>query len=205
MSENKFPEFEDKEITDIARVFLEKGRVAGFSEMQELFANWVEKRNIDDLEKSILELSDWLIRQKWEIEGAWLLGRLLLLLMSHGNMQGAKLIVPKLEEFKSFSPTAQMALKLYEVRQSRSDALFSPYTIERRSVFGFSVQKEPAPITFFENIDDVKSWIKKTFPPGIYDLSLLEEKSNILQHLEVENAETKNYVVIEQKYEGHVK
>jgi len=205
VNEADIPEFEDRELTDLAKSFINNGRVKAFEEMQAMYQMWVNKENIDSIERKILEFSDWLINKGWEIEAAWLLGRLLILMMSNGNIQGAKLIAPKVEEFKSFSPTAQLALALFEIRKERPETLFSPSGIERRTIFGFSVAKEPVPVSFFESVDDVKIWIKKTFPPGIYDISLLEEKSNIQQHLQVQTTNTKNYMIMEHQYSGFVK
>ncbi len=195
-------EIRDEELRSITDMFINDRRSKAFEALQETFLGWMEEKELDDIEHAIIQFSDWLTKQGYEVEAAWLLARLLFLHLSHGNIQGARAIAPKLEEYVSLSPSAQIALQQYKIRMERKETIFSPMTIERRSFLGVDIPKKETPLALFDSVDEAKEWIKKTFGEGIYEVVLLEERSNISQHVTVPIGKVTEYEIIEERYEG---
>lgn len=195
-------EIRDEELRSIADMFVNDRRSKAFEALQEMFLNWMGEKELEDIEHAIIQFSDWLTKQGYEVEAAWLLARLLFLHLSHGNVQGARTIASRLEEYVSLSPSAQIALQQYKIRMKRKETIFSPVSIERRSFLGIDISKKETPLALFDSIDEAKEWIKKTFGEGIYEVALLEERSNISQHITVPIGKITEYEIIEERYEA---
>ena len=196
-------EIRDEELRSIADMFVSDRRSKAFEALQDMFLKWMGERELEDIEHAIIQFSDWLTKQGYEVEAAWLLARLLFLHLSHGNIQGARAIAPKLEEYVSLSPSAKIALQQYKIRIERKETIFSPVKIERRSFLGVDIPKKEIPLALFESVEEAKEWIRKTFGEGIYEVALLEERSNVSQHITVPIGKVAEYEIIEERYEAN--
>ena len=154
----------------------------------------------DFLDQVLLKYNELNLGLKAEI-----IASLLLLSLIMNDLTAAGVLDEQLKKLnEDLSENVALVQKLYYSRVKSKGVVFSLQEIQRLTLLGHYYKLQEIPLLITDSLEPIQQFISKYFEEGIYILSVLEDKTNLLQDIKYNTSKPEEVEVYQDIYTGEL-
>ena len=161
----------------------------------------VEQENLREfLDRVLIKYGEQELGLKAEI-----MATLELLSLIMNDLTAAGVMDEQLEKLGGELPSnVTLIRKLYKSRVDTKGTVFSLQEIKKLSYMGHYYQLKDTPLIIMESLEPIQQLVAKYYDDGMYILSVLEDKTNLLQDVNYSTSKPEEIEIYQEIYQGEL-